>query len=279
MRRFFIALFLFVGITPCLANVTIDPGVVTEVIKESFPEDKVNDTIREYNAQMRASAGKGISAAKLWNVCVAGGLDIKSPDGKKKCYTFVNTMVKRSKISYYEVCGRHKGKTGGTEYCVDDFFSDFIGGIQVQMLQAVELGKEYARVKHNDSSVQCKSKPREGAVDDMVQCSSRDKNAFYEFVFDDVLETKDNTIATDVLEAVCKIHGLKYVERGVAPGTMYSVGVSWPDLCETTDAAKCNAVNVTAKKFGYSAAIGKALSGNKCILSRNVKTRYFAYQV
>lgn len=274
MRRLFVGLFLLFAVTPCMANIKLKADVVTAVMKQYIPQDKLNGAIREYNAQLKASQGVGISAAKLWNVCVAAGWDIKTANGKKQCKTFVDTMVRSSTIRYYAVCGKDKNKSRGKEYCIDDVFTNaFYGGVQVQIMQAVELCKEYARVVHGDSSVQCSSNPREGILDDMIRCASRDKNTFYEFVFDDVKETGDVFISDSVLNAICKIHGVKYLKRGMTPATQFNQSVvSWTDACEVSDKAKCDSINITAKKLAYNAYLGDRLGKTQCLLDKNGKT-------
>ena len=59
-----------------MANIHIKPEIVVETIVTHFPT-KQKECIREYNVQLKASNGAGIAASKLWNVCAAGGLDIK----------------------------------------------------------------------------------------------------------------------------------------------------------------------------------------------------------
>ena len=77
MRKSLFAFFTMFFVMPCVANIHIDPDIVLDVIKKHVSSDKVNDTVREYNTQLKASNGTGISASKLWNVCAAAGWDIK----------------------------------------------------------------------------------------------------------------------------------------------------------------------------------------------------------
>ena len=128
-----------------------------------------------------------MSAAGLYKVCSAAGWDIATPEGKTKCDDFVKALVAESDYKYYEVCGKDKGKSGGTEHCIDNVFDGLLSGIQVTMLQADGLCKEYAKVKYNDD-IECSSQKRAGTINkanDYVKCTSKLNPTYYEFKFDE----------------------------------------------------------------------------------------------
>ena len=258
-------LFLFL-ITPCLANIHINPSTVESVVKEFVPADKAVSVLSEYNNQLKQSNGTGISAQKLWNICAIAGWDIKQPSGKSQCQKFVNALVKKSSIKFYHACAKeNKGKAG--YICVDDFFTNKVyGGTQVNLTPGQTLAREYARLKHNDSTVQCKNKFDPGTLDDTLMCTSHNQNAYYEFVFDDLEEPKDKTIQDSVQNAICRMYDAKPTTAGCAGGGTNVSGTAtcWSASC-AADSAKCAKINQSMAKFGYSATY----KDNKCEINFN----------
>lgn len=142
-------------------------------------------------------------------------------------------------LKYYKVCGDDKGKTGGTEICVEGVFN----WINVGMLQAAGLAEEYARVRYNDD-IACDNNYRTSWNDDYVRCTSKNSKMYYEFQFDDVKESIDADIQRGVILGICKIYNV-------------SVGVK---SCATS----CTAEMVrTAQHFGLTATT----NGNTCNFS------------
>ncbi len=260
MKKIALTLLTLFLITPCLANIHINPSTVESVVKEFVPADKVVSVISEYNNQLKQSNGTGISAQKLWNICAIAGWDIKKPNGKSQCQKFVNALVKKSSIKFYHACAKeNKGKAG--YICVDDFFTNKIyGGTQVNLTPGQTLAKEYARLKHNDSTVQCRNKFDPGTLDDTLMCTSHNKNAYYEFVFDDLEEPKDKTIQDSVQNAICRMYDAKPTTAGCTPNTP----ICWGSSC-AADSAKCAKINQSMAKFGYSATY----KNNKCEINFN----------
>lgn len=80
-------------ITPCLAEIHINPNTVVDVIKEFVPEENVFQTISEYNAQLKASGGEGISAQNLWKVCEAAGWNVEEAAGMQQCFKFADALI------------------------------------------------------------------------------------------------------------------------------------------------------------------------------------------
>lgn len=265
-----------------MANIHIKPDAVTEVVAKHFPNKQV-ECIREYNAQVKASNGAGIAASKLWNVCAAGGLDIKQPADKEKCSTFVKELTSKGTVKFKAVCGDDNSLVQkGTGKCVDNVFSNkVLGGVKVNMLVASGLAKEYARIKYGDKDLVCSKKYRQTKLppDDYVQCVSMNKDMAYEFRFDSVTATKDYVINEGTESGVCKIFGLKYSPFGsqqaqyLGNWQQISPYQSWPAACETTDAKVCSKVNESITKFGRSAKIGstgpKGHTRTACVINKN----------
>lgn len=153
-------------------------------------------------------------------------------------------------LKYYEVCGDHKGKSGGTEVCVEGVFN----WVNIGRLQASGLAEEYARVRYKDT-VHCDTvNIRTSWNDDYVKCTSMNSKRYYEFQFDDVKESIDSTIQKALVLGICKIHN---VSSGISkvPGG-YSGSLKCNTAC-TSDMTK------TARVFGLNAKT----SGNTCNFS------------
>ena len=266
MKKIALTLLSLFLITPCLANIHINPSTVESVVKEFVPADKMVSVISEYNNQLKQSNGTGISAQALWDICAIAGWDIKQPSGKSQCQKFVNTMVSRASIKFYHACAKeNKGKAG--YICVDDFFTNKIyGGTQVNLTPGQTLAREYARLKHNDSTVQCKNKFDPGTLDDTLMCTSHNQNAYYEFVFDDLEEPKDQIIKNSIQNAICRMYDAKPTTAGCAGGGTNVSGTAtcWGASC-AADSAKCAKINQSMAKFGYSAVY----KDNKCEINFN----------
>ena len=134
------------------ANIHIDGSVVRTVILEQIDNEYQLAATQEYEAQLKATGDSTMSASGLYKVCTAAGWDIGIPEGKTKCDKFVNALLDSGTYTYYEVCGPDKGKSGGTERCIDNVFYHWytVADTQVTMLQADGLCKEYAKVKFKD---------------------------------------------------------------------------------------------------------------------------------
>lgn len=235
---------------PASANIKINPDTVGATIKEFFTEEKnAASALATYTAAVAEDGS--ISAQSLWNVCYAGGLDVKKAADKTKCSKFVTKMISSGTVRFYEVCGKDKGKSGGTEYCVDNFFTakgmwqtlNGVNQVQVTLTPAIELAKEYARLKHNDTSLQCSSKYRKDGNDDILKCSSKNKNTYYEFVFDDLRESTDLDVQRGIILGVCHLHDLKAFMGG-CPTCALKNG------CMADSESACDKLRKSFSKFG-----------------------------
>ena len=290
MKRITLAFLSFVLITPCMANIHINPDAVTEVVAKHFPNKQV-ECIREYNTQLKASNGAGIAASKLWNVCAAGGLDIKQPADKEKCRTFVNDLTRKGTVKFYAACGKDKATSGAV--CVKDF-----SALNVNMQQAQGLAKLYARSK-SDNTIQCRTKPRIESTTttsinthamgmsstintSYVQCTSYNSNKFYEFRFNSVDGNIDATNHKNFKTGICKIFGYKYVsKKPEAPADNHQF-----DICDgIKDESACGKLDqiISSADVGYIASwgplgyqtgrTGYRITGRNfpyCVLSENV---------
>lgn len=98
-------------------------------------------------------------------------------------------------IIYYKSCDGEPGT------CEDQFSKT-----QVQMMQAVALAQEYAKIKYGHDIV-CSAIYRKKNNDDYIKCSDKTGAAnYYEFKFDDVKESIDSTIQKNVADALCTMH-------------------------------------------------------------------------
>ena len=240
MKRIICVLLSLFLITPCLANIHINPDAVIEVVAKHFPK-KQADCIREYNKQLNASNGSGIAAAKLWNVCAAGGLNIKQPVDKEKCRTFVNELINRGTVKFYAACGNDKDKSGAV--CVNIIYS-----LTVNMQQAQGLAKLYARSK-SDNIITCRKK---AYMVNSVLCTSHNSNKFYEFRFKSVDGNIDATNHKNFKTGICKIFGHKYAVKKYDNKNTF-------DICEEVkDESACNKMNqvISAGNIGYIASWG-----------------------
>ena len=112
---------------------------------------------------------------------------------------------------YKEVCGKDKGKTGHTEYCVEKFFN----WVNVGQLEAAGLAQLYAKEKHGNT-ITCSAKYRTVSNDDYIACATNGGTAYYEFQFDDVVESVDADKKAGVVKGLALIYG------GSATGNMIS---------------------------------------------------------
>lgn len=113
-----------------------------------------------------------------------------------------NQDRKIAALQYYEVCGQHRGKTGKTEHCVDSLFK----GVDVGLNEAAGLAQLYAKKNHG-KTIYCDTKYRSVSNDDYIKCATLDKDVYYEFKFDDVIETNDATKFKNTVRGISLIYG------------------------------------------------------------------------
>jgi len=192
-----------------------------------YPQNAQNNTLQLCTKFCQAQAKT--NNCKLVNAVIRHSAN--------QCVCNPDAGILQTSNIYRAVCGQDKGKTGKKEYCIDDVFSGWGGGTNVQIMQAVALAQEYARVKHGDTIV-CSTKRRSSWPDDYIQCKSSNGSAYYEFKFDDVKESVDKDIQNHVQMAICnKIYG----------------GGWRPDECSNISRQTCTGnFATTARKLGFN---------------------------
>ncbi len=179
----------------------------------------------------------------------------------KECVCNPDTeTVRRLNMKYYQVCGKDKGKTGSQEICKDDLFTDKVyGGTQVSLNIGIALAKEWARVNEY-REIECDTKIYDySALDDSILCSSIDKDkngkrGYFEFVFDDLKESKDMTLNNSFYDAVfTRIYGYNKVSSQKAY-------MAW----DTKSESNCKKVNESLRKMcGRGCRVIWGHNGNK----------------
>lgn len=180
--------------------------------------------------------------------------------------------------TYYEVCGKDKGKTGGAEYCVD-IFKD----IEVQAAQAKNLAVEYAKVKYNDD-IQCEmSLIRKVGRQDYMKCTAKNRDAFYEFEIDDAKESNANDnqfVQREFGRGICLVYGGKpesvvskpiavYAETKVHIPVIGKISEKKVEKAEAIlgkfrcDISNCDTLNTKLQKWGYKSY----KDDNECVVT------------
>ena len=186
--------------------------------------------------------GSPLSFGALDNIC-----DIAFGDNKDQCQIFATALLKSKALRLYSVCNADKGKTVGTERCINDFFDK----TKIDATAGRALASEYARVKYNDSSLECDKNVKINKTgSDYMRCVSQGtNNVFYEFKFDSLADVHiDENREDAIFGAICRLHGLEYAR------TMLS-GYANP-RCKTTDKDICAKINKSLTPFGFESKIG-----------------------
>jgi hypothetical protein len=256
IKKIFLGVLMMLICDVANANIYIDADVAKQVILSHIHTDYQVPALQEYNAQLKASGDSTMSANGLYKVCVAAGWDITQSDGKNKCNNFVQALLEGGTYTYYEVCGNDKGKSGGTEHCIEDVFYALVNGVDVQITQAIELSKEYALVKHNDD-IECSNITRKGIINplnDYIKCTSKLTKTYYEFKFDDINQSTDQEIHKDTLRAIGNIHGIEFRDSGcslerIVNDSGCAVGYN------TVDTAVCERLSKSLGRFGMESTV------------------------
>ncbi len=208
--------------------------------------------INTYKDKLKANGGTGVSAADLSEVCNAGGLD------QTKCTAFISDLNEMSK--FYDVCASSAGAPSGSK-CIT-FFAD----TDVQELSARGLIKQYATVQLNKDILACKKNPRSaknffGVPQYFLACRSVNTGAAYEFEFDDIKESIDDTIKGEIADALCRMYGFTSKNGN-------------SKMCKNAAAGtnQCKTLNDAALTFGASARVSKN-EPTWCIFEFDVVTK------
>ena len=154
--------------------------------------------------------------------------------------------VRRLNMKYYQVCGKDKGKSGGSiEECLRVFTNKVYGGTQVDVSSAIILAKEWARV-NKYREIECDTKIYDySALEDSILCSSIDKDkngkrGYFEFVFDDLRESSTATIERTFWNALFgRIYGYEQLNY---LNTQHAFATGTESVCKNT-------VGPIAKKY------------------------------
>ena len=217
-------------------GVTSLPDGVLKFCESKSPKGcKVTNGISNYNGER----GKVVCNATQYEFDMAKASMLRNKDNKIAA------------LKYYEVCGQHRGKTGKKEYCVEDMFKS----INVGRTEAVGLMELYAQEKHN-LTIYCEPKAyRTQNNDDYMKCATLDKSTYYEFRFDDVVESSDSTKRDDLFKGLMLLYNVN--TKGGAPIHHFK--------------GKCTPkIENAAKKFGWKATYRPTMvgwPGDYCYLS------------
>lgn len=256
IKKIFLGVFMMLVCSLANANIYINADVAKQAILNHIAPAYQVSALQEYNTQLKASGDSTMSVSGLYKVCTAAGWDITQPDGKNKCNNFVQALLEGGTYTYYEVCGNDKGKSGGTEYCIEDVFYALVNGIDVQIGQAIALSKEYALVKYNDD-IECYSESRKGTMNplnDYIKCTSKLSKTYYEFKFDDVNQGTETEIHKDTLRAVGNIHNVEFRDSGcslerINNDSGCALGYN------TVDTAVCERLSKSLGRFGMKSTV------------------------
>ena len=183
-----------------------DTNVLSVSVKRYFSTlEQQESVLQKYRDLLTKNQNMGLLAADMWDVCMAGGLDISQPTDKQNCTQFVSSLVSFGDAVFYPVC-KSKDEIPSDVREKSKCESDFFNWTNVQQASAVALAKLYATEKYNDE-IMCSTKYRQAGNDDFIQCKSLNTGAFYEFKFDDIRESVDSDIQTSIVKAVCGIYG------------------------------------------------------------------------
>ena len=243
------------------ANIHIQPDVALKVLHQYFPEINTRKkVIQVYNTELKNNIPRNtISAESMAKICDAGGLDRLKDKTKRLEFRKALLAAADDNYTYYEVCGKDKGKIGkDNERCIEFVFYN----IEVQFAQAKNLAQEYAREKYNDEIV-CSSNIREGVKDDYIKCTSKLKPIYYEFKFDDAKESNANANQYTQREfgrGLCLVYGGKPEAVAAKPVTSLLNYRDFDFECQYSD---CDLLNGKLSKWGYSSV----KKGGACVVS------------
>ena len=236
---------------PSRRGINLDSERTLNVLKKYFPNEFDRAAVISFinavaDENQKAVKGHGLTVNDFGVLChEIADWDLNTETGKNKCKQFVYEF-KASKINkYYYVCDLlYSDIPAKNKWCEDEIFKD----TQVTALQAVGLAKEYATVYFNDD-IECITRP--SGFDDYVTCRSKTLPKWYEFLFDDIIESVDKTIQNSLEESLCKLHGYGYQEPISSMDAHGGIKITMSYCKNVYDAHSCNTISKSAKRFGY----------------------------
>ncbi len=250
MKRILMAFLLSVACTSASAKLFIDVDILDTVITQHFADDNTNAVAATQAYLTMIQAGNGVTVDGLYTVCVAGGFDIKSSDGREKCDNFVTDLLNRATLDYHAVCGADKGKSGGTEYCIEGVFENGWTktgdgyDLNTGVMQGRAFAAAYIQQKYK-VDVLCSKNIRTAGNDDFMKCTSLDNTKFFEVRFDDLRQSIDSISEIDQKYAICHVYGMERAAKDITnPG------------CKASGAAECEKLKSLAGKLSYDVVFG-----------------------
>ena len=230
--------------TPPVLRITVYPEVLNYAIEKHVSLMYQYAAMQEYDKRMYSDGSLTLNDINA--ICQVVHLN------NDECDAFRKDLM----IPFYDVCGKGKGKSGGKEHCINDFFYESFFALPskyantyVRTWEAVNLAKEYALVKNNQSVV-CIPKSKSN----IILCTSLDHKHFYEFKFNDINETVDRSIRTSVLSALCRMHDMEYQEKRDFTIPSPDPMAFWPHHCRARKSGQeisCQKLAKSVSKFSY----------------------------
>ncbi len=172
--------------------------------------------------------------------CVQVGNDNADVNNPEQAKTNIDMAMAIANTKLYDVCHDDKGITGGIEHCIEDPFN----WVQVQLLAANELIKQYVRLHYNNKEVFCDTgyeTVKTYGNDDYVKCATTDGKDFFTFKFHDIRESFDSTNSGGVKLGICKVYDLE--DKGIGENR-------W---CQRVSESKYADITKFAEKFALRA--------------------------
>ena len=230
--------------TPPVLRIAVYPEVLNYAIEKHVSLMYQYAAMQEYDKRMYSDGSLTLNDINA--ICQVVHLN------NDECDAFRKDLM----IPFYDVCGKGKGKSEGTEHCINDFFYESFfaphskdANTYVRTWEAVNLSKEYALVKNNQSVV-CIPKSKSN----IILCTSLDHKHFYEFKFNDINETVDRSIRTSVLSALCRMHDMEYQEERAFTIPSPDPMAFWPHHCRARKSGQeisCQKLAKSVSKFSY----------------------------
>lgn len=232
----------------------LDTNVLEVSVKRYFStQEQQESVLQKYRDFLDNNDGNGLRADEMWQVCVAGGLDITQLTGKENCVQFVNALVSFGDSLFFSVCDS-KIEIDEDKRDISKCEADFFNYTNVQFSSAIALSKLYAKEKYNDEII-CSTKYRKAGNDDFVQCKSIKTGAFYEFKFDDVRESFDDDIRNDILDAVCRVYDKT---------ASFTFDMKTKPGCLETDKSTCDKIQASFNTIVEGTSVTHKADINKC---------------
>lgn len=277
---FFTLIAICTFITHAGANVSVPPDVFNASIQETFigEENQASAFATYYTLANEDKSGNySIPESGVWDICIAGNLEIDTPTGEAKCEEFYDKVVKTNAGSeLYEVCGKDKQKSGGKEFCVD--FKKY----SLQYQTAETLAKVYIRYTLDpdhynlvrsdelsnfkdiipDSDITCAgvaietqlaslvvsnvtqalTKPKPHSI--ICKAVKNSENYYFEFQFKTLDVNLDYDAIHDVFNAVCDMRHGQLVDKTCLTELSGNANALRPEFCRWR-------LDVLLKPFGY----------------------------